>query len=229
MAIHTSTRPYVGLFNRLPARDCSGRVRGVVVLGGSASQVWFFGRVDTDVFAAWGQVVGAAGTLLAVVVAMWIAIRDGRYRDAERRDNEAAHARLGSGSRASDPPRLTVSYTNYGSFPVTSVRLIDVFGRFKETHSTGWSVDGSAEPYVLGAIGPGQTVTTPPISVAWPDGTEIDKTAALYYPTVVFVDTNGRWWERTAHDQPRRLLSSPGPVSRLPTRNRREERLPRLH
>jgi hypothetical protein len=196
----------------------------VVVL---ASQVWFFGSVDTDVFAAWGQVIGAAGTLLAVVVAMWIAIRDGRYRDAERRDNEMAHARVVSAARASDPPHLTVSYTNYGVFPVTSVRLTDIVGRFKDASSTGWSISGSDEPYVLGAIGPGQTVTTPPITINWPEETEVDKKAALYYPTIVFVDTNGRWWERTAHDQPRRLLSSPGKVSRLPARN--DEKLTRLH
>jgi hypothetical protein len=182
----------------------------------SASQMWFFGQVDTEVFAAWGQVIGAAGTLLAVVVAMWIAIRDGRYRDAERRDNEMAHARVVSGARASDPPRLTVSYTNYGTFPVTSVRLTDIFGRYKEISSTGWAISGSDEPYVLGAINPGQTVTTPPIDVTWPAETAVDETAALYYPTIVFVDTNGRWWERTAYDQPKRLLSSPGKVARLP-------------
>jgi hypothetical protein len=190
--------------------------RDVVLLGQSYSQVWFFGRVDTDVFAAWGQVVGAVGTLLAVVVAMWIAIRDGRYRDAERRDNEAAHARFVFGVRASDPPRLTVSYTNFGTFPVTSVRFVGIYGHCDQTRSTGWSINGSPEPYVLGSIGPGQTVTTPPIAITWPVGTEVDQTAALYYPTIVFVDANGRWWERTAHDQPQRLLSSPGKVTRLP-------------
>lgn len=188
----------------------------MVVLADSASQVWFFGNVNADVFAAWGQVIGAAGTLLAVVVATWIAIRDGRYRDAERRDNEAMHARLVSGFRASHPPRLTVSYTNYGSCPVTSVRVVDVAGRCGETRSVSWSIGGSKEPYVLGAIGPGQTVTTPPISVVWPEGQQIDEVAALYYPTIVFYDTNGRWWERRAHDQPRRLLSAPAAVSRLP-------------
>ncbi|RAS65122.1 hypothetical protein C8D87_105617 [Lentzea atacamensis] len=191
----------------------------MVVLADAAAQVWFFGRVDADVFAAWGQVIGAAGTLLAVIVAIWIAVRDGRYRDAERRDNEAMHARLVSGARASNPPSLTISYSNYGSCPVTSVRVVDVAGRFGETRSTGWSIGGSAEPYVLGAIAPGQTVTTPPISVTWPEGQDVDETAALYYPTIVFFDTNGRWWERRGHDQPRRLLSSPAAVSRLPTGN----------
>lgn len=194
--------------------------------------MWFFGRIDADVFAAWGQVIGAAGTLLAVVVALWIAIRDGRYRDTERRDNEAAHARFVSGSRTADPPRLRLSYTNYGTFPVTSVRLVDVFGRFRETRSTGWSINGSAEPYVLAAIAPGQTVTTPPITITWPADTEVDETAALYYPTVVFVDTNGRWWERTAHDQPQRLLGSPSQVPRLPATTKPQEpdeKLTRLH
>lgn len=185
----------------------------------STSQVWFFGSVDADVFAAWGQVIGAAGTLLAVVVAMWIAIRDGRYRDSERRDMEAAHARFVSCARASDPPSLRVSYTNYGNLPVTSVRLVAVCGRFGQTRSTGWSIGGSDEPHVLGAIAPGQTVTTPPISVSWPEDTEVDEATALYYPTVVFVDTNGRWWERTAHDQPRRLLDAPTEVLRLPARS----------
>jgi hypothetical protein len=202
----------------------------VVFLGESTSQVWFFGRVDTDVFAAWGQVIGAAGTLLAVVVALWIAIRDGRYRDAERRDNEAAHARFVFAARASDPPRLTMSYTNHGALPVTSVRFVGIFGSYQDVRSTGWSLDGSSEPYVLAAIGPGQTVTTPPIAVTWPAGVDVDETEALYYPTIVFVDTNGRWWERTAHDPPRRLLSSPGKVTRLPGRNKPgDERLNRLH
>jgi hypothetical protein len=191
----------------------------VVVHAESTSQVWFFGSVDADVFAAWGQVIGAAGTLLAVVVALWIAIRDGRYRDAERRDNEAVHARFLSGARATDPPHLTLNYTNYGSLPVTSVRLTAMVGRFGQTRTTGWSIGGSDEPFVLGAIAPGQTVTTPPISVSWPEDAEVDEATALYFPTVVFVDTNGRWWERTAHDQPRRLLSAPAEILRLPARD----------
>jgi hypothetical protein len=200
-----------------------------MVLAESSSHVWFFGRIDADVFAAWGQVIGAAGTLIAVCVAIWIAIRDGRYRDAERRDNEATHARLVSVSRASDPPRLTVSYTNYGSCPVTSVRIVDIYGRFGDVRSVGWSIGGSAEPYVLAAIGPDRTVTTPPISVRWPEGAEIDEVAALYYPTIVFYDTNGRWWRRTAHDQPQRLLDTPTAVPRLPARNDADEPLSRLH
>lgn len=204
-----------------------------MVVAGQTAQVWFFGRIDADVFAAWGQVIGATGTLLAVIVAVWIAIRDGRYRDAERRDNEAAHARLVSGTRASHPPQLRISYTNYGSCPVTSVRLIDVYGRRGETYSTAWSIAGSAEPYVLSVIGPGQTVTTPPISISWPDGEEVDGKEALYYPTIVFHDANGRWWKRTAHDQPQRLFDAPAKVTRLvhgePSQHGTDWPMTRLH
>ncbi|HEU5470118.1 MAG TPA: hypothetical protein VFV67_05645 [Actinophytocola sp.] len=203
----------------------------MVVLAQPAADVWFFGRVDADVFAAWGEAMGAACTFLAVVVALGIALRDGRYRDAERRDNEIAHARLVCGFRESDPPRLVIGYTNHGTGPITSVRLVDVVGRFGEIASVGWSIGGSSEPYVLAAIRPGQTVTTPPITVAWPDGCQVDEKAALYYPTILFVDGNGRWWERRAYDQPRRLFSSPAPVARLPVRTtpERDDSLTRLH
>ena len=47
-----------------------------------------------DWIAAIGQAFGAAATFLAVVFAMWIAHRDRRWRDEERRDSEAAQARL---------------------------------------------------------------------------------------------------------------------------------------
>ncbi|HEV2784280.1 MAG TPA: hypothetical protein VGX25_33255 [Actinophytocola sp.] len=183
-----------------------------------ALQSTVFGSVDANVFAAWGQVIGAAGTLLAVIVAIWIAIRDGRYRDAERRDNEAVHARLLSAIRVSDPPNLTIGFTNYGSCPVHSVRLTGIVGHFGDVRSVGWSINGSSDSYVLAAIAPGQTATTPPITITWPENATVDEAAALYYPTIVFYDTNGRWWERTAHDPPKRLLTPPPKVSQLPTR-----------
>jgi hypothetical protein len=196
----------------------------------STSEVWFFGHVDADAFAAWGQVLGAFGTFCAVVVAIWIATRDGRYRDAERRDNEASHARLISGIRLADPPQLTIGYTNYGDCPVTSVRLVDIYGRCGDVRSVGWAIGGVSEPYVLAAIGPGQTVTTPPISIDWPSGETVDPVAALYYPTIVFFDANGRCWERVAHDQPQRLLNPPPQVSRLPPRSAPGyEEMTRLH
>ena len=82
-----------------------------------------------------------------------------------------------------------------------------------------WGIEMQEGTVTAWHFAPGQTVTTPPISITWPEGQDIDETAALYYPTIVFFDTNGRWWERRGHDQPRRLLSSPAPVSRLPAGN----------
>jgi hypothetical protein len=42
----------------------------------------------------WINAATAASTFAAVVVALWIGIRDGRERDAERRDAEVAQSRL---------------------------------------------------------------------------------------------------------------------------------------
>jgi hypothetical protein len=47
-----------------------------------------------DYAATIATIVAALATTAAVVVALWIAIRDGRARDAERRDAKGAQARL---------------------------------------------------------------------------------------------------------------------------------------
>ncbi|AWI32780.1 hypothetical protein [Streptomyces tirandamycinicus] len=48
----------------------------------------------TDWWATGTSIAGAAATVGAVGVALWVAIREGRQRDAERRDAEAGQARL---------------------------------------------------------------------------------------------------------------------------------------
>ncbi|MFC5290241.1 hypothetical protein ACFPM7_24575 [Actinokineospora guangxiensis] len=40
-----------------------------------------------------------------MIVAFWVALRDSRHRDAERRDSESAHARLVAGARTANPRR----------------------------------------------------------------------------------------------------------------------------
>ncbi|MGH4011626.1 MAG: hypothetical protein ACRDTH_26255 [Pseudonocardiaceae bacterium] len=61
-----------------------------VVLAQADSQV--------DSVATWlgvvGQLVGAIGTIAAVCVALWLAQRERRRSEVERRDREAAQARL---------------------------------------------------------------------------------------------------------------------------------------
>ena len=55
---------------------------------------WWFIHTSADVFAAWGQVIGALFTALAVIVALWVALTDRRRFDAERRDAAKQQARL---------------------------------------------------------------------------------------------------------------------------------------
>lgn len=52
-----------------------------------------WGDVDTDVFAAWGQWAGGIGSILAVVVALAVLIRDRRLNEERRREAEEAVAR----------------------------------------------------------------------------------------------------------------------------------------
>lgn len=58
--------------------------------------LWWFGRVDANVFAAWGQVIGAIATVAAVIVAVGIAIRDGRKskKEADTAERERQRAEL---------------------------------------------------------------------------------------------------------------------------------------
>jgi chloramphenicol 3-O-phosphotransferase len=52
------------------------------------------GQSVPDWVSALGQVAGAVSTFTAVMVALWVARRDGRWRRAEQSDREAGQARL---------------------------------------------------------------------------------------------------------------------------------------
>ncbi|WP_143264518.1 hypothetical protein [Amycolatopsis kentuckyensis] len=63
-------------------------VSGVLLLFGpllAKAWIWLVEPRDPDWWGASGQWVGGIGTIGAVVVALWIAIRDGRVAQADRR------------------------------------------------------------------------------------------------------------------------------------------------
>jgi hypothetical protein len=49
------------------------RSRGGLLPTPSTVDLWFFGPVATDVFAAWGQWAGGIGAIAAVAVALMVA------------------------------------------------------------------------------------------------------------------------------------------------------------
>lgn len=94
--------------------------------------------------------LSALGTLSAAVIAMFIAIRDGRQRDRERRDLEAAQARTVFATvemrRAAirdfgAAPRPHVVVHNHGTAPITRVLLQRVSASVGGTHLRQWRFD----------------------------------------------------------------------------------------
>ncbi|WP_439377968.1 hypothetical protein [Amycolatopsis lexingtonensis] len=66
-------------------------VAGVLLLFGpllAKVAIWLVEPRDPDWWGASGQWVGGIGTIAAVVVALWIAIRDGRVAQADRRERD---------------------------------------------------------------------------------------------------------------------------------------------
>lgn len=80
----------------------------------------------SDMAVDWGSVAewaGAIGSSAAVVVALWIAINDARRRESERKDEQAAQARLLVVEAHEDDAGgvLNVKVTNHSSSPVFAV------------------------------------------------------------------------------------------------------------
>lgn len=81
-----------------------------------------------------GEWAGAAGAVGAAVIALYIAIRDSRVRDRERRDLEAAQVRCVVATVQHDPQphnladerqHLRVRIANHSSDPIMSVDISD--------------------------------------------------------------------------------------------------------
>lgn len=83
-------------------------------------------RSDVDV--NWGslaELAGAVATTAAVGVALWVAIRDGRLREEDRKDEQAAQARLITVQTTEDPTggSFYVTVTNHSTSPVFAVNV----------------------------------------------------------------------------------------------------------
>jgi hypothetical protein len=94
-----------------------------------------------DWVAAIGQAVGAVFTAAAVIVALWLAIREDRWRradqaerDAERADRDAAQARLVAVESTYDHEsrftgvkfEITAKVLNGSTLPIFDVKIVDL-------------------------------------------------------------------------------------------------------
>lgn len=175
---------------------------------------------DPQIFAAWGQWAGGIGSLLAVIVALWLAAVESRRRRREFEDRQAAQARtitatveLASGHGL--PMRfLAVVVQNHGQLPITSVAILDVEAWSERLLLKKWELrrvgqpdHGNQSPYKLASvIGPGEGCPSYPLVFAdQDDGAKID--LARTRVDISFVDAEGLRWKRENNGLPRRVLT----------------------
>lgn len=146
-----------------------------------------------DWVSALGQAVGAVGTLLAVVVALWVASRDGRRRRAEQSDRDAGQARLIIADVHREGGRWWVRTTNHSAAPVFGVEVVEV--RYEGGVSVVEPVSGA--PAVLDMLGAGETRDR----AITADGNPSSGVVVLRY-----LDSAGLRWHREGTGQPERML-----------------------
>jgi hypothetical protein len=154
------------------------------------------------------QVAGASGTLAAVVVALWITVRDGRRIRAEQADRDDRQARLVTFEVYRRGDRWRVGTTNQSMAPIFEVTVTAVARGERVGHIE--AVPGSPARLTLVPAGGRveQTITfaepePPPI----PDVTTTDEMINSYQVTAHFLDAAGLRWSRTGSDPPQRILS----------------------
>jgi hypothetical protein len=161
---------------------------------------------------------GAVGSASAAGVAAWIAIRDGRERDAARRDDEAAQARSLTVEAEVPAMRYGPQYsavlrvTNHGTLPVLAVHV--------ERIVVQWVGDGPEWQQVITGgsavvLPPGGTLQADVLLVA-PNGERFPlDDSHLVSGVVTYRDAAGRAWRRWGNADPQRLLNA-SDTNRLP-------------
>ncbi|MBX5331557.1 hypothetical protein HQO90_11200 [Rhodococcus fascians] len=164
----------------------------------------------------WGSVpawLGAVGTIGAVVVALTLAVRDSRryavkadIRAAERRDLEAAQARLVL-FELSAFGGVKVTIVNRSNAPIHRVSLDNVVK--SDSPGTTWRVN----PRVTGARAAANTIDAQsdlmiPVDLIDATGRVLDNRIGEYTITFSFLDAAGLRWTKTGMNAPTRVLDS---------------------
>jgi hypothetical protein len=148
-----------------------------------------------DWISAVGEVVGAVGTLAAVIVALWLARLDRQRIWAELEDREAGQARLVTFEVVRRGGRWRVQTTNHSVAPVFDVRVIQVRCGDQVGHVD--PIPGT--PKWLAMVRAGESMD----QVITFNDLEVDGTCEV---TAFFLDSAGLRWQRTGTDPPRRVL-----------------------
>lgn len=145
-----------------------------------------------DWFSAVTGATGTLGAIAAVIIAVWVARRDGRTQRAEQADRDAAQARLVSTELRHEDGRWWVRTTNDSAAPVfrCEVEVVHVRGRRHLEPVPG-------APVELRKLGPEESRDR----ALEGDGDPSDGVVVLR-----FIDAAGLRWRREGDDAPRRVL-----------------------
>lgn len=155
-----------------------------------------------SIAAAW---VSALATYMAVIFALYIAHRDWRRADRDRRDAEAAQARLVTITSAQDGTHHNVTVQNHSTSPVFALVLFNVSLVGSQLDFATWEhLDGRR----------GYEEMAPPGSeyyfhIVLRDSSGVAIEARIrdhLMVTIRFMDAAGLYWQRTGVEQPRRVL-----------------------
>lgn len=159
-----------------------------------------FRKSDTLEFGTAGEWVGGLASAIAVGVALWVAIRDGRLREEDRKDQQAAQARLVIVESTPDMfgGIIRVRVTNQSESPIFAVIVEAVHVspdplrvRFPEEHSWPRLDAKEAVTAVFRSYRMDQRVLA---DVREPNRASAD---------ISFVDSAGLRWRRWANTPPR--------------------------
>lgn len=171
--------------------------------------------------AAIGQAAGAVATAAAVIVALWLGIRDRRWRTADQHDQRAAQARLITVGTS----HIGDEYTSDTTFLVTVtndsealIRGITLTGLGHEGHRPRYVHDVHSEPaeYYLhtpNVLRPGE-IWRQPVYFTGAKKEPIHRSGPIE-TTVEFVDAAGLRWRRVDANEPTRVIEGTKPRLRF--------------
>ncbi|WP_410644518.1 hypothetical protein [Amycolatopsis sp. lyj-346] len=166
-----------------------------------------------DWWSAWGQWVGGIGSIVAAAVAVWIAQRGWAIAAAEKSDNEAIQARLIRVEYTTqNGGAATIKVVNRSGGFIGDVTIVKIEarigaelqgGRWMHKSATTAAPDIPLPSLIAEVVDPHEANAGIFLYRKTPNQlTQLPDTATV---TFSFSDADGRLWERTGMEQPRRL------------------------
>lgn len=191
----------------------------MLIQGHLGPTIW---GIDPAVFGALSQAIGALGTVGAVAVALGIAIKDGRRRDRERREEKAAQARtitavIEQRKLGKPMPFLAnvVVVANHGTWPIADLLLEDMSGQINRSYVHRWELrqadDRQSRTHgpipLCEVLGPGEEFVSSAVTFSDTNSNGwVDKDSGSV--TITFLDAHGNRWRRVSNAAPELVTDS---------------------